>query len=151
MTGSIAIAVRRDVPTEAYVRAVLREWEQWQGHESWVGAEVVDTVYFGGGTPSRLEPRGIAAILERIGADRRVSPAAEVTLEANPEDVTPARAEAWAAAGVNRVSLGAQSFDPAVLSWMHRTHSAAQYVAAACNLVRMAKLMLTAPPEPAGA
>lgn len=125
-----AIAVRRDVPTEAYVRAVLREWEQWQGHESWVGAEVVDTVYFGGGTPSRLEPRGIAAILERIGADRRVSPAAEVTLEANPEDVTPARAEAWAAAGVNRVSLGAQSFDPAVLSWMHRTHSAAQTAAA---------------------
>ncbi|HEX6670061.1 MAG TPA: radical SAM family heme chaperone HemW [Gemmatimonadales bacterium] len=125
-----AIAVRREVPTEAYVRAVLREWEGWQGHQSWSGSETVETVYFGGGTPSRLDPRGIAAILERIAADRQVSPEAEVTLEANPEDVTPERAAAWAAAGVSRVSLGAQSFDAAVLTWMHRTHSAEQTEAA---------------------
>jgi oxygen-independent coproporphyrinogen III oxidase len=125
-----AIAVRRDVPTDAYVQAVLREWEGWQDHESWIGSEVLDTVYFGGGTPSRLDPRGIAAILERIAADRSVSPSAEVTLEANPDDVTPERAAAWAAAGVNRISLGAQSFDPAVLAWMHRTHTAAQTEAA---------------------
>jgi oxygen-independent coproporphyrinogen III oxidase len=121
-----AIAVRRDVPTDAYVQAVLQEWEAWQDHESWIGSEAVTTVYFGGGTPSRLEPRGISAILGRIAADRSVSPSAEVTLEANPDDVTPGRAAAWAVAGVNRISLGAQSFDPAVLTWMHRTHSAAQ-------------------------
>jgi oxygen-independent coproporphyrinogen III oxidase len=121
-----AIAVRREVPTDAYVSAVLREWEGWQGHESWSGSEVVDTVYFGGGTPSRLDPRGIAAILERIAAERQVSPAVEITLEANPEDVSPERAAGWALAGVNRVSLGAQSFEPAVLAWMHRTHSAVQ-------------------------
>jgi oxygen-independent coproporphyrinogen III oxidase len=125
-----AIAVRRDVPTDAYVQAVLREWKGWQDHESWIGSEVVDTVYFGGGTPSRLDPRGIAAILKRITADRSVSPSAEVTLEANPDDVTSERAAAWAAAGVNRISLGAQSFDPAVLVWMHRTHTAVQTEAA---------------------
>jgi oxygen-independent coproporphyrinogen-3 oxidase len=125
-----AIAVRRDVPTDAYVRAVLREWEGWQGHESWVGSEVVDTIYFGGGTPSRLDPRGISAIRERAAGDRLVSPSAEVTLEANPDDVTPGQAAAWAAAGVNRVSLGAQSFDAAVLAWMHRTHTAGQIEAA---------------------
>ena len=121
-----AIAVRREVPSEAYVQAVLREWQGWQAHESWRGSERVDTVYFGGGTPSRLDPAGLAAILARIAADRRISPGAEVTLEANPEDVTAERAAAWVGAGVNRVSLGAQSFDPAVLRWMHRTHSAAQ-------------------------
>ena len=60
-----AIAVRRDVPSESYVRAVLREWEAWPGHESWVGSEGVNTIYFGGGTPSRLDPRGLATILER--------------------------------------------------------------------------------------
>jgi oxygen-independent coproporphyrinogen III oxidase len=125
-----AIAVRRDVPTDAYVQAVLQEWEGWQDHESWLGSEAVDTVYFGGGTPSRLDPRGISVVLKRIAADRNVSPSAEVTLEANPDDVTPERAAAWAAAGVNRISLGAQSFDPAVLTWMHRTHTAAQTEAA---------------------
>ncbi len=51
---------------------------------------------------------------------------AEVTLEANPDDVTPTATAAWRAAGITRVSLGAQSFDPGVLDWMHRSHSAAQ-------------------------
>jgi oxygen-independent coproporphyrinogen-3 oxidase len=129
-----AIAVRREVPSEAYVRAVLREWETWRDHESWRGSARVDTIYFGGGTPSRLDPAAVAVILERIAADRQVSPDAEVTLEANPEDVSPARAAAWARAGINRVSLGAQSFDPAVLAWMHRTHSATQTEAAVAPL-----------------
>jgi oxygen-independent coproporphyrinogen-3 oxidase len=125
-----AIAVRRDVPTDAFVRAVRWEWERWQDHESWGGSEIVDTIYFGGGTPSRLDPRGIATLLESVARSRTVSPAAEVTLEANPEDVTPERAATWRAVGVNRVSLGAQSFDPRVLAWMHRTHTAEQTDAA---------------------
>ena len=62
---------------------------------------------------------------------------AEVTLEANPDDVTAAAASAWRAAGVNRVSLGVQSFDPGVLRWMHRTHDAAQ-VAPAVQAIREA-------------
>src|SRR6266852_349776 len=56
--------------------------------------------------------------------------AREVTLEANPEDVTPDAAHAWASAGINRVSLGAQSFDDRVLQWMHRSHDAARIGAA---------------------
>jgi oxygen-independent coproporphyrinogen III oxidase len=129
-----AIAVRREVPSVAYADAVLREWADWQRHEIWAESPRVDSVYFGGGTPSRLEPGAIARILERIATDRALAPAAEVTLEANPDDVTREAARAWRAGGVNRVSLGAQSFDPAVLGWMHRTHSAEQIGAAVATL-----------------
>jgi len=121
-----AIAVRRDVPSRAYVEAVLREWERWQDHPAWLGSEAVGTVYFGGGTPSRLDPAGIGTILERVARDRVLAAGAEVTLEANPDDVSAATATQWRAAGVNRVSLGAQSFAPAALAWMHRTHTAEQ-------------------------
>jgi oxygen-independent coproporphyrinogen-3 oxidase len=125
-----AIAVRRETPSGAYVEAVLREWECWQGHPAWAAAPEVRTIYFGGGTPSRLDPGAIERILDRVARDRVISPAAEVTLEANPEDVSAAAAAAWRRAGVNRVSLGVQSFDPSVLRWMHRTHSADQVPAA---------------------
>jgi oxygen-independent coproporphyrinogen-3 oxidase len=86
----------------------------------------VETVYFGGGTPSRVTPAAIARLLEQIAADRPVVSGAEITLEANPDDVTLAAAQAWREAGVNRVSLGVQSFHPEVLEWMHRTHTADQ-------------------------
>jgi putative oxygen-independent coproporphyrinogen III oxidase len=129
-----AIAVRRDVPSDAYTEAVLREWVGWQSHEIWSLSSRVESVYFGGGTPSRLEPVAVARILERIAADRPISADAEVTLEANPDDVTREAARAWRTGGVNRVSLGAQSFDPAVLGWMHRTHSVEQIGAAVKTL-----------------
>jgi oxygen-independent coproporphyrinogen-3 oxidase len=121
-----AIAVRRQVPTGDFVDAVLAEWQQWQPHDAWVDSPVVDTIYFGGGTPSHIDPSGIARIMSRIAADRAVAPGAEITLEANPDDVTRAAASAWSAAGINRVSLGVQSFEPTVLAWMHRTHGADQ-------------------------
>ncbi|HET6580175.1 MAG TPA: radical SAM family heme chaperone HemW [Gemmatimonadales bacterium] len=132
-----AIAVRRDVPSRRFVDAVRREWLGWQDHPVWAESGEVATVYFGGGTPSRLDPAGIAELLNAIRRERPVSPEAEVTLEANPDDVTPALAMAWRAAGVSRVSLGVQSFDPAVLRWMHRTHTAEQ-VAPALAAVRQA-------------
>ena len=125
-----AIAVRREVPSEAYVEAVLREWSLWQADAIWDLSPEVQTIYFGGGTPSRVTPASIARVLDRVGADRNIAADAEITLEANPEDVTAAAAAAWRAAGVNRVSLGVQSFDPQVLEWMHRTHSAGQVPAA---------------------
>ena len=121
-----AIAVRRSVPSEAFADAILREWDARRHDAAWDSSPVVETVYFGGGTPSRLEDAALSRILAGIRADRPVNPDAEITLEVNPDDVTPARAEAWRAAGVNRVSLGVQSFDPGVLEWMHRTHTAAQ-------------------------
>ncbi len=101
-----------------------------QGDTGWDESPDLDTVYFGGGTPSRLEPSAIASLIAGFRADRRLSPTAEVTLEANPDDVTPEAASAWRAAGIGRVSLGVQSFSPDVLAWMHRTHTAGQASAA---------------------
>ena len=132
-----AIAVRRDVPSAAFADAVLREWSGWQDHEIWSGSSAVESVYFGGGTPSRLDPGAVGRILERVAADRTVAPAAELTLEANPDDVTAEATRIWRGAGINRVSLGGQSFDPAVLTWMHRTHSAEQ-IGAAVETLRAA-------------
>ncbi|HEV8150438.1 MAG TPA: radical SAM family heme chaperone HemW [Gemmatimonadales bacterium] len=129
-----AIAVRREVPSRAFAEAVLREWEGWQSHPSWSTGPVLDTIYFGGGTPSRLAPEELTRLLDRFRADRDVAPGAEVTLEANPDDVSAATADAWLAAGVNRISLGAQSFAPRVLEWMHRTHAASQSEAAVRTL-----------------
>ena len=125
-----AIAVRREVPSDAYVDAVLREWSLWQSDPVWALSAEVRTVYFGGGTPSRLRPDAVAHLLAGIRQARPVSPTAEITLEANPEDVTSEAVATWRAAGVNRVSLGVQSFDPRVLVWMHRTHTAEQVPAA---------------------
>lgn len=85
----------------------------------------LDTVYLGGGTPSQLG-MSIPRLLDAIREVATIAPDAEVTIEANPEDVTAANALAWRRAGANRISLGSQSFDPAVLSWMHRVHSADQ-------------------------
>ena len=121
-----AIAVRREVPSDRFAELVLREWAAWQSHPAWARSPRVGTVYFGGGTPSRLAPAAVARIIEQVWTDRGIEPGAEITLEANPDDVTEAAAGAWRSAGVNRVSLGAQSFDPGVLRWMHRTHDAGQ-------------------------
>lgn len=120
-----AIAVRREVPAARFVDAVLAEWAGWQGEPAWEASPEVATIYLGGGTPSLLPGPELARLLGALRRDRTISPGAEVTLEANPDDVSPAQADAWAAAGVNRVSLGVQSFDPGVLAWMHRTHDAA--------------------------
>jgi oxygen-independent coproporphyrinogen-3 oxidase len=128
-----AIAVRREVPSEQFVDLILREWAARQA-EPESGQEVLDTVYFGGGTPSRLGPTAVARLMDALRADRPLASDAEVTLEANPDDVTPDRAEVWRAAGITRVSLGVQSFDPAVLAWMHRTHTADQASAAVAAL-----------------
>jgi oxygen-independent coproporphyrinogen-3 oxidase len=134
-----AIAVRRDTPSEAYVDAVLREWTQWQPHQAWATSPALETIYLGGGTPSRLEPAALDRLLCGITSERTLESNAEITLEANPDDVTPERARAWRAAGVNRISLGAQSFDPGVLRWMHRTHSVEE-IALAVEAIRSAEI-----------
>ena len=121
-----AIAVRRETPDAQFVDAISREWRGWIAGQDSAAADPIDTLYFGGGTPSRLEPSSIARLIQLVGSDRVLAPDAEVTLEANPDDVTPERAVAWRAAGVNRVSLGVQSHDSGVLEWMHRTHRAEQ-------------------------
>jgi oxygen-independent coproporphyrinogen-3 oxidase len=87
---------------------------------------VLDTVYLGGGTPSRLGGLGVAQVLSSVRENATISPGAEITIEANPDDVNDVAVAQWVAAGVNRVSVGSQSFDDSVLGWMHRTHDAAQ-------------------------
>lgn len=83
----------------------------------------VSSIFFGGGTPSLLTPGGLARILGCLAARCELD-APEVTLEANPDDVTAERARAWRDAGVNRVSLGVQSFDARVLRYLGRRHDA---------------------------
>jgi oxygen-independent coproporphyrinogen-3 oxidase len=96
--------------------------------------EELDTVYAGGGTPSRLGADGIARMLHTVGEKFRIAAGAEITMEANPEDVSLLSAKAWRQAGVNRISLGVQSFDDSVLRWMHRVHDAAQSTRAVSEL-----------------
>jgi len=115
-----SIAVRKQIPGREYVDAILQEAESVADRE-W------QTIYFGGGTPSLLPADAIGDLIRELAPSvRNPQSAIEITLEANPEDVTIDAARAWRAAGVNRVSLGAQSFDDDVLKWMHRSHDAAQ-------------------------
>lgn len=130
-----SIAVRREVPAADYIDGIRRELtlRATRDDAAAEGLEL-DTLYLGGGTPSRLGGAGVAELLATIGAHARWSDGAEVTLEANPDDVNPDSARAWRAAGVNRVSLGAQTFSPPALAWMHRTHDAEQIGAAVGHL-----------------
>jgi oxygen-independent coproporphyrinogen-3 oxidase len=130
-----AIAIRSRVPEREFVDAVLGEWHVRRRHPSVAAARQLDTLYFGGGTPSRLGGAALGELIGRISSDLSLAVDAEVTVETNPDDVTPELASALVAAGVNRISLGVQSHDPAVLAWMHRTHGAAQ-VAPAIAMLR---------------
>ncbi|MEP6691849.1 MAG: coproporphyrinogen-III oxidase family protein, partial [Gemmatimonadaceae bacterium] len=108
------------VPVAEYLHALGRELELRYPARDRGGA---DTLYFGGGTPSLLGADGVARMMDIVTAHFAPVAGTEVTLEANPEDVTPHAVRAWRDAGINRVSLGAQSFDANVLAWMHRGHS----------------------------
>jgi oxygen-independent coproporphyrinogen-3 oxidase len=88
------------------------------------------TIYFGGGTPSMLPVENITGILERIHSHFSVSPDAEVTLEANPEDLTRDKLLQLRQIGVNRLSLGTQSFLAHELQWMNRMHTPEQAIGA---------------------
>ena len=116
-----SIAVRATVPVDEFVASIGREWDLRHRESSFELA----TLYFGGGTPSKLGAEGVARLMDVAGRRAAFRPDVEVTLEANPEDVSIDAARSWLRAGINRVSLGVQSFDNAVLSWMHRTHDAA--------------------------
>jgi oxygen-independent coproporphyrinogen-3 oxidase len=83
-----------------------------------------DTIFFGGGTPSLLEPREIAAIIAALQDAFDVAADAEVTLETNPETVDPEKLQGFRAAGINRISFGVQSFDDDELKRLGRIHSA---------------------------
>ncbi|HYS26839.1 MAG TPA: radical SAM protein, partial [Vicinamibacterales bacterium] len=113
---------------EQYVQALLREMASQGDPSTALGASgaVADTIYFGGGTPSLLEPSEIAAIIQACRASFAVTADAEITMEANPETVTPGRLAGFREAGINRLSYGVQSFRDEELQRLSRLHSASR-------------------------
>jgi oxygen-independent coproporphyrinogen-3 oxidase len=89
-----------------------------------VPGRTVSTIFFGGGTPSLMQPATVAAILDAVGRHWTVAPDVEITLEANPTSVEATRFRGYRAAGVNRVSLGVQSLDDTILKQLGRLHTA---------------------------
>ncbi len=86
--------------------------------------ETIDTIYFGGGTPSLLKKEELQTIINTITKKFSVDNKAEITLEANPDDINEAIVKEWMNMGINRLSLGIQSFNEAELKWMNRAHNA---------------------------
>jgi putative oxygen-independent coproporphyrinogen III oxidase len=95
-----------------------------------VPGRTVSSIFFGGGTPSLMQPKTVAAVLEAIAQHWRIAPDAEITLEANPTSVEAERFRGYRSAGVNRVSLGVQSLDDRVLAELGRLHTAKEALAA---------------------
>jgi len=135
----------RGVP-EGYEDLLLREASLYAGD-----APPVDTVFFGGGTPSLLSPPRFARLMEGLRGLFHVRQDAEVTLEANPETVSREALEAWCASGVDRLSIGAQSFDRAVLRSLERragpeTAKAAVELAAGAGFLHLSVDLMTGVP-----
>jgi oxygen-independent coproporphyrinogen-3 oxidase len=106
---------------DRYLEALRVEVAQRSGA---VSSMVFTSVFFGGGTPSALSARHFREVHRLLRDHFAIDPEAEFTLEANPESVRPALLDAWREAGVNRLSMGAQSFDPGELTMLGRIHSA---------------------------
>jgi len=113
-----AVVAGKDELTERYFSALLAEIEMEPS------AGPLQSVFVGGGTPSRVDPRLVGGVIDRLANRFGLAPGAEVSLEANPEDWTVEIAGGMVVAGINRVSFGVQSFDDAVLGELGRLHSA---------------------------
>ncbi len=89
-------------------------------------ANSIETLYFGGGTPSLLNQEELYNLLIAVRNQFNLSPTAEITLEANPDDLSSPALDSWQAAGINRLSIGIQSFHETDLRWMNRAHTAVE-------------------------
>lgn len=107
-----------------YVESLISEIALW-GAEPCSELKGIDSLYFGGGTPSILELEQLERILDEIAASLPISAEPSIFLEANPEDVTPERLRGWSEIGVRTLSLGVQSFDERELEFLGRLHTAA--------------------------
>ena len=105
--------------------ALLKEIQLTSTATSQAGKEVCETIYFGGGTPSILETDELMKLLDALQAKFNIAADVEITLEANPDDITPHSLKQWRNAGINRLSVGVQSFSESELIWMNRAHTAA--------------------------
>lgn len=119
--------VAESIDAERWQRAVLSDLG-FQAERS--ADRTVTSVFFGGGTPSLMAPKTVAAVLETVHRHWPVSETCEATLEANPSSAEQDRFQAFREAGVNRLSIGVQSFNDRVLAFLGRTHDAAQARAA---------------------
>jgi len=108
-----------------FLKALLKEIELTPFFE---GNPGIETIYFGGGTPSLLERFELSSIVDALFSKFNIPPGAEVTLEANPDDVNHEILEDWLSLGVNRLSLGVQSFYDEDLVWMNRAHNREQAI-----------------------
>lgn len=109
-----------------FVGALLKEIELSKQTINAGTDPTIVTIYLGGGTPSLLTQQELETILQSIHNHFTVTADAELTLEANPDDITKEKLEAWKAAGINRLSIGIQSFFDEDLQWMNRAHNAQQ-------------------------
>lgn len=117
-----AVQATREAPTDDWLDAVETEMRLLSVEQGWDAPLRLDTVYVGGGTPSMLRPDAMAELRRRLEPYAIWDDASEWTCEANPESFTPEIARAWRDAGVNRLSLGAQTFHEPALRWMGRMH-----------------------------
>jgi putative oxygen-independent coproporphyrinogen III oxidase len=117
----------KPVDQQAFVEAHLREIAHMAALSP---GRTVTSIFFGGGTPSLMEPQTVGRILETIAGRWNVAPDAEITLEANPSSVEAERFRGYRAAGVNRVSLGVQSLDDAQLRMLGRLHNSEEAIRA---------------------
>ena len=108
-------------PDAAYIDALIRDFD---AEAPRLEGRRIDTVFFGGGTPSLFAPSDFARLLEKLKSRIAFADDVEITLEANPGTIERGRFSGYAEAGINRVSLGAQSFDAAALKALGRIHSA---------------------------
>ncbi len=88
--------------------------------------EGIDTIYFGGGTPSILSHDGLQKLMDTIYKNYIIKDNVEITLEANPDDINTVSLQTWKSVGINRLSIGIQSFDDTELQWMNRAHNASE-------------------------
>lgn len=108
-----------------FVAALLKEIDL---QKDFLTNETVETIYFGGGTPSLLNSEDLVLIIEKIKTTSIVSAKAEITLEANPDDIIEEKLLYWKETGINRLSIGIQSFFEEDLQWMNRAHTAQQAI-----------------------
>ncbi len=125
-----AVKVRRTVGSEEWLEALAGELAYLESEGLFSLADSLDSVFVGGGTPSLLGPHALLGLRGLLGAHRLQSPGLEWTVEANPESFTEEVAAGWREAGVNRVSLGVQTFHEPSLRWMGRLHGPEGAVAA---------------------
>ena len=126
-----AVVAGRDDAVDRYIDALITEIRSAKPGAS------IDSVYFGGGTPSHVATGKLGAVLEALQSVHGLSGDAELSIEVNPEDMQASKAVELRALGFNRISFGAQSFEPAVLTALGRNHTPGQ-VATAVGKARSA-------------